>query len=111
MSDRILLALTVAMRTSTLSSFWIGSFCIPTTQPQKFRTLESMGFIYHIATEVIALLSADLSRALKHQMLRSIELRTSARTRNGTNGSKAYGRTRKLSTAYIFALPAATRPA
>ena len=73
MSDRTLLALTAAMRASSMSLFWIDAFCIPTIQPQRSNTLESMGFIYHLAAEVIAVLSDGTSEVLE-QMKRSDRL-------------------------------------
>lgn len=57
MSDRTVPALAAAMRASKLSAFWIDAFCIPTLQPMRGATLESMGFIYSLAAEVIVSLS------------------------------------------------------
>jgi len=57
MSTCTLTALAAAMRNSTVSAFWIDAFCIPVVEPQRRATLESMGFIYHLAAETIVVLS------------------------------------------------------
>jgi hypothetical protein len=65
MSDQTLLSLSAAIKVSTVSAFWIDAFCIPVTQPSRSVTLESMGYIYSIAKEVIVALSPDRSGALE----------------------------------------------
>jgi hypothetical protein len=65
MSDQTLLSLSAAIKASTVSTFWIDAFCIPVAQPSRSATLESMGYIYSIAKEVIVALSPDRSSALE----------------------------------------------
>lgn len=65
MSDQTLLSLSAAIKASTVSAFWIDAFCIPVTQPSRSATLESMGYIYSTAKEVIVALSPDRSSALE----------------------------------------------
>jgi hypothetical protein len=65
MSDQTVLSLSAAIKASTVSAFWIDAFCIPVTQPLRSATLESMGYIYSIAKEVIVALSPDRSGALE----------------------------------------------
>src|ERR1700722_16037075 len=74
MSDQTLLSLSAAIKVSTVSTFWIDAFCIPMTQPSRTATLESMGYIYSIAKEVIVALSPDRSGALE-EMGQSDKLR------------------------------------
>lgn len=50
-------ALETLMQTSPGSACWIDAFCVPTTQPAKRQTLESMGAIYSQALEVQVMLS------------------------------------------------------
>jgi len=70
MSDQTLPALVAAMGNSNCSSFWIDAFCIPLAQPQRRATLESMGFIYSQASQVVVSLSETSFAAVK-QMVRS----------------------------------------
>jgi len=65
MSDRTLAALELAMQISDATAFWIDAFCIPPYHPAKRATLESMGFIYSLATEVIVSLSSSTGQVLK----------------------------------------------
>lgn len=74
MSDQTLLSLSAAIKVSTVSAFWIDAFCIPVIQPSRSATLESMGYIYSIAKEVIVALSPDRSGALE-EMGQSDKLR------------------------------------
>ena len=74
MSDQTLLSLSAAIKVSTVSAFWIDAFCVPVIQPSRNATLESMGYIYSIAKEVIVALSPDRSGALE-EMGRSEKLR------------------------------------
>ncbi|KAJ9654573.1 hypothetical protein H2198_006388 [Neophaeococcomyces mojaviensis] len=57
MSTLTLPSLATAMRNSTTLAFWIDAFCVPPQKPLKTRTLENMGLIYHLATEVLVVLS------------------------------------------------------
>lgn len=57
MSDQTLPALVAAMENSNCSAFWIDALCIPLAGPQRGATLESMGFIYSQASQVIVSLS------------------------------------------------------
>lgn len=50
-SSNTLPALAAVMHNTHSKAFWIDAFCIPTTQPARRATLESMGFIYSQATE------------------------------------------------------------
>jgi hypothetical protein len=70
MSDQTLPALVAAIENSNCSAFWIDAFCIPLAQPQRRATLESMGFIYSQASQVIVSLS-EPSFAAVEQMVRS----------------------------------------
>jgi len=65
MSDRTLSALSTAMQHCDTPAFWIDAFCIPHDQPQKRITLESMGFIYSQASEVIVSLDSSTGLVLK----------------------------------------------
>jgi hypothetical protein len=56
-SSNTLPALAAVMHNTRSKAFWIDAFCIPTTQPARRATLESMGFIYSQATEVRVVLS------------------------------------------------------
>ena len=73
MSDRTLPALEAAMRVSDASAYWIDAFCIPPEYPQKRIVLESMGFIYSLATEVIVSLGSSNGTVLT-RMIHSEEL-------------------------------------
>ncbi|THH19307.1 hypothetical protein EW146_g1826 [Bondarzewia mesenterica] len=57
MSDHTLPALTAAMRNRDLTAFWIDAFCIPIDKARKRATLESMGYIYARAAQVVVVLS------------------------------------------------------
>jgi hypothetical protein len=69
-SDQTLPALTAAIKSSSVPALWIDAFCIPTTQPARRATLESMGYIYSMAQEVIVALTPERSGALE-EMLQS----------------------------------------
>lgn len=58
-------ALAAAMYDTNSKAIWIDAFCIPTTQPARRATLESMGFIYSQATEVRVALSKDSFMAVQ----------------------------------------------
>ena len=57
LSSNTLPALQAALSSSDASAFWIDAFCIPTLQPARRRTLQSMGYIYSQAHEVQVVLS------------------------------------------------------
>jgi hypothetical protein len=56
MSDQTLTALSLAMRASTCTAFWIDAICVPVSQPGRTATLGSMGYIYSLAAEVVVTL-------------------------------------------------------
>nr|POF17813.1 hypothetical protein CFP56_13225 [Quercus suber] len=58
-------ALLAAMQATDVTAFWIDAFCIPTTQPSRAATLESMGYIYSLATQVRAVLSESSFHAVE----------------------------------------------
>ncbi|KIV78849.1 hypothetical protein PV11_06458 [Exophiala sideris] len=58
-------ALSAAMAGTECKAFWIDAFCIPTQQPARRATLESMGYIYSQAVEVRAVLSARTFTAVQ----------------------------------------------
>ena len=64
-------ALAAAMYNTSSKAFWIDAFCIPTTQPARRATLESMGFIYSQATEVRVALSKDSFMAVQQLNMRN----------------------------------------
>lgn len=64
-SSHTLPALSAAMRTSPQRAFWIDAFCIPEEQPQRSATLESMGYIYSRAAEVVVVLTDQSMDALR----------------------------------------------
>ncbi|KAM5515414.1 hypothetical protein FOXYSP1_06381 [Fusarium oxysporum f. sp. phaseoli] len=65
MSDMTLPSLTTAVLNSNVSAFWIDAFCVPPEGILKRRTLENMGLIYHLATEVLVVLSGCNSETAK----------------------------------------------
>src|SRR5438034_11487271 len=57
-SDRTIPALIAAIaHRPSCERFWIDAFCVPAAAKEKTHCLESMGFIYARATEVIVVLS------------------------------------------------------
>lgn len=57
-SDRTVPALTAITRLRPASKhIWVDAFCVPLEEPERPHTLESMGYIYSKAHEVIAVLS------------------------------------------------------
>ena len=75
-SDQTMAALEAAMaatRDSETQAFWIDAMCVPADGARQRATLESMGFIYSRATEVIVVLS-ESSFAIVEQMSRSHRL-------------------------------------
>src|SRR5947207_12130734 len=70
-SDRTIPALIAAMtHRPSCKRFWIDALCVPAEPKEKMLCLESMGFIYSRATEVIVVLSTG-ARAALEQMNRS----------------------------------------
>ena len=59
MSARTLSSLAAAIRSSTYGAFWTDAFCVPPAGPERQATLESMGYIYSRAHEVIIVLGGD----------------------------------------------------
>ncbi|KAI0275124.1 hypothetical protein BC834DRAFT_965561 [Gloeopeniophorella convolvens] len=57
MSDHTLPALRAALRNHPCRLFWQDVFCVPQDRQRKRATLESMGFIYGRATQVVVVLS------------------------------------------------------
>ena len=69
-SDQTMAALEAAMaatRDSEAQAFWIDAICVPADGALQRATLESMGFIYSCATEVVVVLS-ESSFAVVEQM-------------------------------------------
>jgi len=65
-SDRTIPALRSAIRTKpTYTKIWIDAFCVPQEPRERFQCLESMGYIYAIAREVLAVLSPAARPALE----------------------------------------------
>ena len=64
-SDRTIPALEVAIRSSTSKAFWTDVFCVPSEQRSRQATLESMGFIYSRASQVMVILSPLSFDAIK----------------------------------------------
>ena len=56
-SDKTISALETAIRSSASQAFWTDFFCVPANGPSRQATLESMGYIYSRASEVIVVLS------------------------------------------------------
>lgn len=65
MSTRTVPALAAAIRSRQYSAFWTDVFCLPTDEPQRQATLESMGFIYSLAEEVVIALSEATFEAMQ----------------------------------------------
>jgi Heterokaryon incompatibility protein (HET) len=63
MSDHTLPALRTVLRNHPCRKIWQDIFCVPIDRHQKRATLESMGFIYGQAAQVIAVLSENSLRA------------------------------------------------
>jgi hypothetical protein len=58
-SDRTIPALqTFTRHRPACSGIWIDAFCVPLTEPERAQTLESMGYIYAQADEVLVVLSS-----------------------------------------------------
>lgn len=63
MSDHTLPALRAVLRNHPCRKIWQDIFCVPLDRKSKRATLESMGFIYAHAAQVIAVLSEESLRA------------------------------------------------
>jgi Heterokaryon incompatibility protein (HET) len=63
MSDHTLPALRTVLRNHPCRKIWQDIFCVPLDRPRKRATLESMGFIYGQAAQVIAVVSENSLRA------------------------------------------------
>ncbi|RYP66009.1 hypothetical protein DL771_007990 [Monosporascus sp. 5C6A] len=73
-SDRTIPALTVIVSQRPSSArIWIDAFCVPLDNPERALTLESMGYIYSRASEVIVVLS-NAARPVLDQMRTSYRL-------------------------------------
>ena len=58
MSTHTIPALTAAIRSRKSKAFWTDVFCVPSAEgPKRQATLESMGFIYSLASEAVIVLS------------------------------------------------------
>ncbi|OQV07930.1 hypothetical protein CLAIMM_12283 [Cladophialophora immunda] len=67
-SDRTIPALNaVVSHRPSCARIWIDAFCVPVDTPERIHTLESMGFIYSRAEEVIVVLSTA-ARPVLEQM-------------------------------------------
>jgi len=64
-STNTLPALSAAMHNTNHKAFWIDAFCIPTTQPARRATFESMGYIYSQARQVRVALSKHSFQAVR----------------------------------------------
>ncbi|KAI0257078.1 hypothetical protein BJV78DRAFT_1277667 [Lactifluus subvellereus] len=63
MSDHTLPALRAVLRNHPCKKIWQDIFCVPLDRQRKCATLESMGFIYAHAAQVIAVLPEESLRA------------------------------------------------
>ena len=68
-STNTLPALSAAMQNTDTKAFWIDAFCVPSVQPAKTATLESMGYIYRQAKEVRIVLSETSFLAVKQSQI------------------------------------------
>jgi hypothetical protein len=84
-SSHTLSSLSAAIKTfqSQTPAFWIDAFCIPVydknkpeTRNEKYATLESMGYIYHMATQVAVILSNESYASIAY-MVDNMRLRKS----------------------------------
>ncbi len=73
MSVQTFPALIAAIRNTSANAFWIDALCVPPRFPQRRATLESMGFIYSRASQVVVVLSTNSFGAVE-QMTRSDRL-------------------------------------
>ncbi|MCJ1448595.1 MAG: hypothetical protein MMC23_009112 [Stictis urceolatum] len=68
-SDRTVPALTAAAdHRPDGTRFWIDAFCLPQDMPDRARSLESMGYIYSRAVEVVVVLTEGSHDALQQMV-------------------------------------------
>lgn len=68
-SDRTIPALqTFTRHRPACLGIWIDAFCVPLTEPERTQTLESMGYIYAQADEVLVVLSSAALPALTRML-------------------------------------------
>jgi hypothetical protein len=72
-SDHTLSVLAATIRSLDCRHLWIDALCVPPNYPEKGATLESMGFIYSRAQQVVVVLSRSTFEAFA-QMHRSDRL-------------------------------------
>jgi hypothetical protein len=72
-SDNTLPSLSAAISNNLGVAFWIDAFCIPADRQKKHATLESMGFIYSRAKQVVVVFSRSSFAAIE-QMVKSDQL-------------------------------------
>ncbi|KAI3324910.1 hypothetical protein HD806DRAFT_491361 [Xylariaceae sp. AK1471] len=66
MSDRTMPALsTVIAHRPSCTRIWVDALCVPVAQPERTLTLQSMGYIYSQAKEVVVVLSKTTSSVLE----------------------------------------------
>ena len=73
MAAQTIPALVATLRDTSANAYWIDALCVPARFPQRRATLESMGFIYGHASQVVVVLSAESFGAIE-QMTRSDKL-------------------------------------
>lgn len=82
MSSRTLPALAAAIRAGKTNAFWTDVFCVPASGPRRQATLQSMGYIYGHATEVVVFLAptsfqavqeASQNKMISHEGLLALE--------------------------------------
>lgn len=61
-------SLVAAMRTGSCNAFWTDVFCVPHAGPERQSTLESMGYIYSRATEVVVVLGESTFSVIQAMM-------------------------------------------
>jgi hypothetical protein len=68
-SDRTVPALqTFTRHRPSCSRIWIDAFCVPSLEPERTQTLQSMGYIYARADEVLVVLSSAALPALTRML-------------------------------------------
>lgn len=68
-SDRTVPALqTFTQHRTGCRAVWIDAFCVPLDEPERTQTLESMGYIYAQAAEVLVILSGAAGPALRRML-------------------------------------------
>jgi len=64
MSDRVIPVIETAIRALRPTAIWIDAFCMPVREPERTACLRSMGSLYALAAQVIAVLSKSCSALL-----------------------------------------------